>query len=471
MTVLAGDNLAANLDPGPIGSARPTPVADRIRAAARPLRTGRIDRLGQHEADVVGLTVGPGDLVDVGEVDPVTAEVVAVAGDRATVLPYGHFRGRRIGERAVARGGELLVPTGLQLLGRILDGMGRPLDGADEPSTHGAVPVHNEAPPALARPHIDQPMPVGVRTIDTLLTCGRGQRVAILAGSGVGKSSLLSMLVRGAGADVNVLCLVGERGREVRDFIDNDLGPEGMARSVLVVATSDQPALVRRNAAYVATRIAEQFRDQGLHVNLLMDSVTRLAMAQREIGLVAGEIPAARGYPPSSLSLLAPLLERAGTAGQGSITAFYTVLIEGDDLQDPIGDTVRSIVDGHIVLSRELANAGHFPGIDVLASSSRVAPQVTSPQQREVATAVRRLLAVHERARDLIEVGAYQSGADAEIDAAIAVMPELDRFRRQDRHEVTPAAAAWSTLAGLMAPLGVGGAANDPRPAVERSPW
>ncbi|MCL4142508.1 UNVERIFIED_CONTAM: hypothetical protein GTU68_046676, partial [Idotea baltica] len=260
------------------------------------------------------------------------------------------------------------VPTGEQLLGRVLDGLARPLDNGRPLVKAGAVPIHNTPPPALDRPPVVEPMPVGVRVIDTMLSCGRGQRVAIMAGSGVGKSSLLSMLVRGSGADVNVLCLVGERGREVREFIDKDLGPEGLAKSVVIVATSDQPALIRRNAAFAATRIAEHFRDQGLHVNLLMDSVTRFAVAQREIGLAAGEIPTTRGFPPSALGLLPGLLERAGTSANGSITGFYTVLVEGDDINDPVGDTVRSIVDGHMVLSRELANAGHFPSIDVLQS-------------------------------------------------------------------------------------------------------
>jgi flagellum-specific ATP synthase len=425
---------------------------------ARPSLVGKVDRIGQAEADVLGLPVGLGDLIEVvgsaahrGEgPSQVLAEVVAVDGPRATVLPYGDFRGVKVGDLATVQGGQHEVPTGNDLLGRVLDGLGRPIDGGPSLAHLPTVPIHQQPPPALTRPPVNQPMPVGIRAIDTLLTCGRGQRVAILAGSGVGKSSLLSMLVRGSDADVNVLCLVGERGREVREFLDNDLGQEGRARSVLVVATSDEPALVRRTSAAVATRIAESFRDNGLRVNLLMDSVTRYAAAQREIGLAAGEIPTARGYPPSALSILPGLLERAGTSASGSITGFYTVLVEGDDVNDPIGDTVRSIVDGHIVLSRSLANAGHFPSIDVLASASRVANSVTTAEQQAVATQARRFLAAYDRGRDLIEVGAYQPGADPELDRAIELAPLLEAFRRQGLHESAPAEQAWATLQGLL---------------------
>lgn len=424
----------------------------RLAAAAKPTLLGRVERIGQSQADVVGLRVGPGDLVKLVGDTPVMAEVVAVAGTCATVLPYGDFRGHRVGEPVEWIGGQMNVPTGDQLLGRVLDGLARPLDGGPRLSREGAVSIHNTPPPALARPPVAEPMPVGVRVIDTLLTCGRGQRIAIMAGSGVGKSSLLSMLVRGSGADVNVLCLVGERGREVREFLDKDLGPEGMARSVVVVATSDQPALVRRNAAYTATRIAEQFRDQGLHVNLLMDSVTRFAVAQREIGLAAGEIPTTRGFPPSALGLLPGLLERAGTSDRGSITGFYTVLVEGDDMNDPVGDTVRSIVDGHLVLSRELANAGHFPSIDVLSSASRVALSVTTPEQQALTAIARRMLAVHERARDLIELGAYNPGNDEELDHAVALSGGLEMFRRQDLHEACPVDESWAKLESVLIP-------------------
>ena len=423
-----------------------------VRRAARPELTGRIHELGPSQAEIVGLGVGPGDLVIVGErgEETVTAEVVAASGRQATILPYGDLRGRRVGDRVRSGGSQMEVAIGERILGRVIDGLGVPIDGG--PSLAGAetVTVHNTPPPPLARPLVAQPMPVGIRTIDTMLTCGRGQRVAIMAGSGVGKSSLLSMIVRGSAADASIVCLVGERGREVREFLENDLGPDGLARSVVVVATSDQPALVRRNAAFLATRIAEYFRDLGLHVNLLMDSVTRFAVAQREIGLAGGEIPTSRGFPPSALGLLPSLLERAGTAGQGSITGFYTVLVEGDDLNDPVSDTVRSIVDGHLVLSRELANAGHFPSIDVLASASRVAGAVTSPEQADIAARARRVLAVLHRARDLIEVGAYQPGADAELDAAVSVGAELEAFQRQGLHDRSDPESAWAALQAIV---------------------
>jgi flagellum-specific ATP synthase len=428
------------------------PRDQRLSAAARPCLLGRVERIGQSEADVVGLSVGPGDLVQLTGEQPVTAEVVAVAGNLATVLPFGDFRGHRVGEPVVHIGGQMTVPVGMQLLGRVLDGMAQPLDDGPPLSRAHAVSIHNTAPHALRRPPVAEPMPVGVRVIDTLLSCGRGQRVAIMAGSGVGKSSLLSMLIRGSEADLNVLCLVGERGREVRQFIDEDLGPEGLARTVVIVATSDQPALVRRNAAYAATRIAEHFRDGGANVNLLMDSVTRFAVAQREIGLAAGEIPTARGFPPSALGLLPGLLERAGSSDRGSITGFYTVLVEGDDMNDPIGDTVRSIVDGHLVLSRDLANAGHFPSIDPLQSASRVAQAVTTPDQQAVSALARRHLAIHDRARDLIEVGAYSPGGDPELDRAVALAPALQEFCRQGMHEATSAAEAWSRLGQIVGP-------------------
>lgn len=424
-----------------------------LREAARPSIEGRLERVGQTEADIAGLPVGLGDVVEIGAVDPIEAEVVAVAGDRATVLAYGDLRGRRVGEPARPTGRSSGVPTGPALLGRVLDGLGQPIDGGPPLFDAPTSPLHHQPPSALSRPRITAAMPVGVRAIDTLLTCGRGQRIAILAGSGVGKSSLLSMLIRGSEADVNVLCLVGERGREVREFLDNDLGPAGLASSVVVVATSDQPALVRRNAAYVATTISESFRDGGLQVNLLMDSVTRFALAQRDIGLAAGEIPTTRGLPPSALASLPPLLERAGTSPSGgSITGFYTVLVEADDLNDPVGDTVRSIVDGHIVLSRDLANAGHFPSIDVLASASRVAPSVTTGDQQALAAQARRLLAVHERARDLIEVGAYTPGNDPEVDRAVELAPALEAFRRQSLHEVSTAEESWRRLDELLRP-------------------
>jgi flagellum-specific ATP synthase len=313
------------------------------------------------------------------------------------------------------------------------------------------VGVGQVAPAALSRPRIDHQVGLGVRALDALTPCGRGQRIGIMAGSGVGKSSLLSMVARGTDAEISVIALVGERGREVREFIENDLGPEGLARSVVVVATSDAPPVERLRAASVATRIAEHFRDSGKHVVLMMDSLTRVAMAQREIGLSAGEPPATRGYPPSVFTLLPQLLERAGTSPSGSITGLYTVLVEGDDMQDPIGDTARSILDGHVVLSRRLATSGHFPSIDVLESISRVTGAVTGPEQRADATRLRRLLAAHRSVRELVEIGAYVAGADPDADVALARMPAIDAFLQQDMDDSTPTAETWARLRELVA--------------------
>ncbi|HMO12368.1 MAG TPA: FliI/YscN family ATPase, partial [Actinotalea sp.] len=309
---------------------------------------------------------------------------------------------------------------------------------------------------ALARARVDVALSLGVRAMDTMATVGRGQRIGLFAGSGVGKSSLLSMIARGTEAEISVIALVGERGREVREFIEDDLGPDGLARSVVVVATSDEPPLVRLRAAFVATRIAEEFRAQGRDVVLMMDSLTRVAMAQREIGLSVGEPPATRGYPPSTFSLLAQLLERAGTAEQGSVTGIYTVLVDGDDHNEPIADAARSILDGHVVLTRELATAGHFPSIDVLGSVSRVASRVTSPAQRAAATHLRQVLAARRRAQDLIDVGAYAAGSNALVDAAVEHAEAIDAFLRQEMAEVAVDADSWAMLERLVAATGGG---------------
>ncbi len=436
----------------PLAHLGPAERARQLAEIVAPPVRGRILELTERLADVVGLDVGVGDLVTIGDGHggpPVPAEIVAIHGERAVALPFGSLRGHRCGDPVLHTGRQLDAPVGEQLLGRVLDGMGQPMDDLGPLHTE-RVGLHLDPPPALSRPIVERPLLTGVRVIDTMLSCGRGQRVAILAGSGVGKSSLLSMLVRSSDADVNVACLVGERGREVAEFINHDLGPEGLARTVVIVATSDAPALVRRNAAFLATRIAEWFRDSGRDVNLVMDSVTRFAMAQREIGLAAGEVPTTRGYPPSVFGLLPTLLERAGTSAHGSITGFYTVLVEGDDLNDPIGDSVRSILDGHISLSRDLANAGHFPSIDVLQSASRVAKAVTTDEQRRLATRARALLATHDSARDLLEVGAYTAGTDPQIDQAVELHGPLVDFCRQDLAEATPGAQAWQRLAAIV---------------------
>jgi flagellum-specific ATP synthase len=426
-------------------------LLDTVLEAAQPRVLGHVARVVGLNLEVEGLHLPIGRAVRVHtDAGTVVAEVVAVDDDGLVCMPLGDLRGVRAGDRAEAARDATAVPVGEALLGRVLDGLGRPIDAGPSIAHLPRVPVDHDAPNPLARRRIDTQLPLGVRALDTLVPCGRGQRMGIFAGSGVGKSSLLSMITRGTEAPVTVLALIGERGREVREFIEGDLGPEGMAHAVVVVATSDQPALVRLRAAFTATRIAEWFRDQGLDVLLLMDSLTRFSMAQREVGLSAGEPPATRGYPPSVFSLMPRLLERAGASDRGSITGLYTVLVEGDDMLDPIGDAARSILDGHVVLSRALATAGHFPSIDVLESISRVTPAITTPAQRTAATELRRLLAAYRDAKDLIEIGAYVAGTNPTVDRAVALREATDCFLRQDLHETTSAMDAWTSLVALV---------------------
>ena len=425
---------------------------ERALAAAAPRRSGEVSRVIGLNVEVEGLEAAIGDAVVVDtQHGPLHTEVVAVRDGGLVCLPYGEIRGVRAGARAESVDRPATIHVGSELLGRVLDGMGNPLDGGAGLGHLPSVTLDGEPPHPLLRARVDQQLPLGVRAMDTLIPCGRGQRLGIFAGSGVGKSSLLSMIARGSEAQVSVIALIGERGREVREFIENDLGPEGLARSVVIVATSDQPALVRLRAAFVATRIAEYFRDGGADVVLMMDSVTRFCMAQREVGLSAGEPPATRGYPPSVFTLLPKLLERAGAGETGSITGLYTVLVEGDDMNEPIGDAARSILDGHVVLSRKLAAAGHFPAIDVLESVSRVTGAITTPEQRGNATELRRLLAAHREARDLIEIGAYVAGTNPLVDRAIALREVTDLFLRQDMEDVTPADQAWAVLSQMVA--------------------
>lgn len=362
------------------------------------------------------------------------AEVVGFRDSTTLLMPLGELEGIAPGDRVLPQRQKLTVPVGPGLLGRILDGLGHPLDGRPL-LTETAYPLRNKPPNALLRPRIRDALSVGVRAIDGILTIGRGQRMGIFAGSGVGKSTLLGMMARNTVADVNVIALVGERGRELRDFIEKDLGPEGLARSVIIVATSDQPALVRLKAAFTATAIAEYFRDRGENVLLMMDSVTRFAMAQREVGLTVGEPPATRGYPPSVFALLPKLLERSGMAETGSITGIYTVLVDGDDHNEPIADSVRGILDGHIVLTRELAMQNNYPAIDILQSVSRVMNDVISQEHKELAGIVREHISVYRDAKDLIDIGAYTPGSNPKIDAAIAHMDNIFAFTRQDIDE------------------------------------
>ena len=356
------------------------------------------------------------------------AEVVGFRETRTLVMPLGTLEGIRPGMSVAAKGETLTAPVGYQLLGRILDGMGKPMDELGEVKCETHRSIYAEPPVAMQRTRIKEPMLTGIRAIDGFLTIGRGQRMGIFAGSGVGKSVTMGMIARNCLAKVNVIALIGERGREVREFIEKDLGPEGLKRSVVIVATSDQPALVRLKASFLAMSIAEYFRDAGEDVFFLMDSTTRLAMAQREIGLAVGEPPATKGYTPSVFAFLPKLFERAGNSSKGSITGLYTVLVDGDDLEDPIADAVRSILDGHIVLSRALANKSHYPAIDILASISRCRTDIISPELKELSSILSRSLAVYRKNEDLINIGAYAKGSDPEIDTAIKRMPELEKF-------------------------------------------
>lgn len=428
-------------------------MTDLLRAA-RPAVTGRVTRAVGVGLEVRGLDVAVGEAVRVeGDAGPILAEVVALDEGAARCMPVGDLRGVRAGAAVRALGEPIRVPVGRGLVGRVVDALGTPIDGG--PPLTDVVWAGSEGtpPPAMTRDRITRQLGLGIRALDTLVPCGRGQRIGIFAGSGVGKSSLLSMVVRGTEAPVTVLALVGERGREVREFVEHDLGPEGLARAVVVVATSDEPALVRLHAASTATRMAEWFRDQGEDVLLCMDSVTRVAMAQREIGLAAGEPPTTRGYPPSVFGVLPKLLERAGTAERGSITALYTVLVEGDDMNDPVADSVRSILDGHVVLDRRLATSGHYPCIDVLESVSRTNRALTTPDDRAAAGMLRALLAARRDAKDLVEIGAYVAGTNPLVDRALAGDGAIDAFLRQDLDDVADLGQSWSSLRTLVGAL------------------
>ncbi|MBR1759840.1 MAG: flagellar protein export ATPase FliI [Schwartzia sp.] len=397
---------------------------------------------------VIGLVIeSKGPNVSLGElcyiksrfpnVAPIPAEVVGFREGLVLLMPIGEMQGIGPGCEVVSAQKTLQVKVGMELLGRVLDGLGNPMDGKGPILSKTEYPLHAEPPDPLQRPRIKDSLYVGVRAIDGLITLGSGQRIGIMAGSGVGKSTLLSMIARNTEADISVISLVGERGREVRDFIERDLGEEGLKRSVVVVATSDKPALVRIKGAMTATAIAEYFRDQGRRVVLMMDSVTRFAMAQREVGLTIGEPPATRGYTPSVFALLPRLLERAGTSARGSITGIYTVLVDGDDMNEPIADAVRSILDGHIVLSRAIAAQNHFPAIDILASVSRVMTDVVTKEHREAAQHMRALMAVYKEAEDLIHIGAYVKGSSKRIDEAIEKIDAINDFLCQGVFDVT----------------------------------
>jgi flagellum-specific ATP synthase len=425
---------------------------DLVRSSEPAPMMGRVSR-------VVGLLVestGPqariGEVCELRRADGVAVpvEIVGFRDGRLLSVPLGDTTGIRPGDRIVARGGVLSIPAGEALIGRVIDGLGQPIDGLGPLRARDQYPLKPPSMNPLSRESITRPIGTGVRAIDGLLTCGRGQRVGLFGGSGVGKSTLLGMMARGTEADVVVLALVGERGREVRSFLEHDLGPNGLAKSVVVVSTSDSPPLVRLRAAYGATAIAESFRDQGKNVLLMMDSVTRFAMAQREVGLAAGEPPTAKGYPPSVFALLPGLLERAGNVrSSGSITAVYSVLVEGDDTNEPIADAVRGILDGHIVLSRDLAGRNHYPAIDVLASISRTMPQVTSPEHRLKAGQVREWLATLRDSDDLVSVGAYVRGSNPRIDTALEKRDAVAAFLCQPSDMSGALADAVTALGAL----------------------
>jgi flagellum-specific ATP synthase len=365
----------------------------------------------------------------------ILAEVVGFRDEMVILMPYTHLSEIAPGSLVESEGKPLEIKVGSALIGKIVDPLGMPMDGSVLPRGLSSIATDQEPPNPLKRPPISERLEVGVRAIDSLLTVGKGQRVGIFAGSGVGKSTLLGMIARNTKADLNVIGLIGERGREVREFVERDLGPEGLSRSIVVAATSDQPALMRIKGAYTATSIAEYFRDKGFNVMLLMDSVTRVAMAQREIGLATGEPPATKGYTPSVFAILPKLLERTGTSEKGTITAFYTVLVDGDDMNEPIADTVRGILDGHIVLDRNLANKGQFPAIHVLKSISRLMNTLAEEDHKHAAAKIREMMSTYLNAEDLINIGAYKKGSSEDIDKAIAYYPKIVSFLKQDVNE------------------------------------
>ncbi|HVM68808.1 MAG TPA: FliI/YscN family ATPase [Gaiellaceae bacterium] len=445
---LAGSTLAGGR---PVLAA----AAEAVERADLHRRHGRVRDLIGLVVEASGMEAPAGELclVEAGRNQPpVPAEVVGFRAGRTLLMPLGELHGVAPGRRVTPTGEALAVPVGDAMLGRVLDGLGRPVDGSVLGEHLSRRPAHAPPPDPLTRPRITDRVSLGVRALDALVPCGRGQRLGIFAGSGVGKSSLLGMIARRTSADVNVICLVGERGRELREFIERDLG-DAIERSVVVCATSDQPALVRIAAAFTATAIAEHFRDEGKDVMLMMDSVTRFAMAQREVGLAVGEPPATRGYTPSVFAMLPKLLERSGTSTRGSITGLYTVLVDGDDMNEPIADAVRSILDGHVVLTRELAHKGHYPAVDVLQSVSRLVGEIVAPEVRHAGMELRALMSALKDKEDLIAIGAYQRGADPLVDAGIALRGDVDGFLRQSVEEPDPgdADAADARLLDLVA--------------------
>ena len=426
---------------------------ERLRQDRPVQRVGRVVRVTGLIIESEGPNLAVGDVCEIhsgGEQKPIHAEVVGFRDHHILLMPLGPMENLRPGSEVMASAFASRVPAGPQLVGRILDGLGEPIDGRGPLQGNEFRPLSQAPPDPLRRQRIHKPFTTGVRAIDVFTPVGQGQRVGIFAGSGVGKSTLLGMMARGSESDINVIALIGERGRELREFIEKDLGEEGMARSVVVCSTSDQPALVRLRAALLATSIAEYFREAGHNVLFMMDSVTRFAMAQREIGLAVGEAPSSRGYTPSVFSLLPRLLERTGAAESGSITAFYTVLVEGDDMNEPIADAVRGILDGHLVLTRALATANHFPAIDVLESVSRLVRDISTPEELAAAGEARDLLALYRKNQDLISIGAYARGSNPRLDLAIARQETLTQFLKQHVEEIVPRETSLQQFAALL---------------------
>ncbi|MFO7305990.1 MAG: flagellar protein export ATPase FliI [Gammaproteobacteria bacterium] len=435
-------------------------LAQRAERVPPPPVEGVLTRMVGLTLEAAGCQAAVGDRCEIlaSGGAAIEAEVVGFSGDRLYLMPTGDIHGLKPNARVVPRLGAEMAVVGEQLLGRVIDGAGAPLDGLGPLRCEDRIRLIGAPINPLARRPIEEPLDVGVRAINALLTVGRGQRIGLFAGSGVGKSVLLGMMARYTSADVIVVGLIGERGREVKEFVERILGPEGLRRAVVVATPADNPPLMRLHGAWRATAIAEYFRDQGKSVLLIMDSLTRFAQAQREIGLAIGEAPATKGYPPSVFARLPHLVERAGTGatGRGSITAFYTVLTEGDDQQDPIADAARAILDGHIVLSRRIAESGHYPAIDVEASVSRVMHDIVSQEQMAAARRFKQVLSTYQQNRDLIAIGAYQRGSDPRIDASIALWPNMQQFLQQDLHERVD---FESSVAALRALMDEGGAA------------
>ncbi|HVM59877.1 MAG TPA: FliI/YscN family ATPase [Verrucomicrobiae bacterium] len=438
-----------------------SPTLERFSRVIERTRTVRAVESRGRVVQLIGLVIeSEGPAASIGEVvrirssrqDDVTyAEVVGFRNHHLLLMPLGETHGIHVGSEVIATGAPLQVAVNRALMGRVIDGLGNPLDGRSPIPDGEFISVKSLPPHPLKRQRISQQFQTGVKAIDTFIPCGRGQRLGIFAGSGVGKSMLLGMIASQAEADVNVIALIGERGREVREFLEKDLDEIGRRKSVVVVATSNEPALARVKGAFLAMAVAEYFRDQGLNVLLMMDSVTRFAMAQREIGLAVGEPPATRGYTPSVFSLLPQLLERAGMGERGSITGLFTVLVEADDMNDPVADATRSILDGHVVLTRELATQNHYPAIDVLESVSRLTRDLLTPEQIEFSAAAREHLAIYRRNQDLIAIGAYPAGSNAAIDEAIRLHEPLRLFLRQPVNQGRTIAECWQELQAAVA--------------------